>query len=88
MGRWTESLGQGYKRQGNPLRITFIPGAIRLKRIERRKILSFAKLHSGSGSISYLNLLKFTGSFLEFYTVETRSLFDAFFRGYIAEMEG
>ena len=40
------------------------------------------------GSISYLNLLISTTSFLEFYIVETRSLFDVFFRGYIAQVEG
>ena len=33
-------------------------------------------------------LLKSTSSFLEFYTAETRLLFDVFFRGYIAEVEG
>ena len=44
--------------------------------------------YNGYGSISYLNLLTSTCSFLEFYTAETRLLFDVFFRGYIAEMEG
>ena len=32
-------------------------------------------------------LLKSTSSFLEFYTVEARSLFDVFFRWYTAEVE-
>ena len=33
-------------------------------------------------------LYKSTSSFLEFYTVETGLLFDVFFRGCIAEVEG
>ena len=40
------------------------------------------------GSISYINLLISTSNFLEFYTAEARSLFDVFFRGYIAEVKG
>ena len=32
-----------------------------------------------------INLLTSTSSFLEFYTVETRSLFDVFFREYVGE---
>ena len=44
--------------------------------------------YNGYGSISYLNLLKSASSFLEFCTVETRSLFDVFFRGYMAEVAG
>ena len=35
-----------------------------------------------------LSVLEPTGSVLEFFTVETRSLFDVFFRGYIAKVEG
>ena len=52
---------------------------------ERSSFLSYFPF---SSSISYLNLLQSTSSFPEFYTVETRSLFDVFFRGYIAEEEG
>ena len=33
-------------------------------------------------------LLKSTSSSLEFYTVETRSLFNVIFKGYIAEVDG
>ena len=36
--------GRGHSKQGNPLRMNLIPGATRLKRKERRTILSFAKL--------------------------------------------
>ena len=34
-----------------------------------------------------LSPLESTGSILEFFTVKTRPLFDAFFRGYIAKVE-
>ena len=44
--------------------------------------------YNGYGSTSYLNLLTSTSSFLEFYTVETRSLLDVYFRGYISEVGG
>ena len=36
--------GRGHNKQGNPLRMNLIPGTTRFKRIERRTILSFAKL--------------------------------------------
>ena len=54
---------------------------------------SFSKRLNLDLKISGLFLLqliwfKSAGSFLEFYTVRTRSLFDVFFRGYIAEVEG
>ena len=43
--------------------------------------------YTGHGSIVSVNLLESTGSILEFHTVETRALFDVFFRGYIAKVE-
>ena len=38
-------------------------------------------------SIWFYFLLKFTDSFLELYTVKSRSLFYVFFRGYVTEVE-
>ena len=43
--------------------------------------------YTGHGSEVSLSLLESTGSILEFFTVETRPLFDVFFRGYIAKVE-
>ena len=44
--------------------------------------------YTGDGSeVSSLNLLESTGSVPEFFTIESRPLFDVFFRGYIAEVE-
>ena len=45
VGRWTGNQGRGHNKQGNPLLMNLIPGATRLKRTERRTILSFAKLN-------------------------------------------
>ena len=49
--------------------------------------MSFTFCYTGHGSEVSLDLLESTGSVLEFYTVEARSLFDVYFRGYIAKRE-
>ena len=43
--------------------------------------------YTGHGSEVSLSLLDSTDSVLEFFTVEIRSLFDIFFKGYIAKVE-
>ena len=49
-------------------------------------VMNFLR-YTGHGFNLFVNLLESTGSVLEFYIVKTSSLFDVFFKGYIAEVE-